>query len=167
MYFNGKYILVLDRDTFRLELDYMSIMHIKNLPREWRSNQWGCRLCRLGWPKGKHPCNSPKGGSEKSIFRMWGGEGTYWDPGWQLRWSLFEGFLAARAQQRADSTPTAFNSTPTATQQPPNWPESPPSVFFKWGVVDVLCLCHSFLFFENLFFFRGEKILIFLGGENP
>ena len=29
MYFIGKYILVLDRDTFRLELDYRSIMHIK------------------------------------------------------------------------------------------------------------------------------------------
>ena len=28
MYFIGKYILVLDRDTFRLELDYRSIMHI-------------------------------------------------------------------------------------------------------------------------------------------
>ena len=28
VYFIGKYILVLDRDTFRLELDYMSIMHI-------------------------------------------------------------------------------------------------------------------------------------------
>ena len=27
MYFIGKYILVLDRDTFRLELDYRSIMH--------------------------------------------------------------------------------------------------------------------------------------------
>ena len=29
MYFVGKYILVQDRDTFRLELDYMSIMHGK------------------------------------------------------------------------------------------------------------------------------------------
>ena len=29
MYFIGKYVLVLDRDTFRLELDYRSIMHIK------------------------------------------------------------------------------------------------------------------------------------------
>ena len=28
VYFIGKYILVLDRDTFRLELDYRSIMHI-------------------------------------------------------------------------------------------------------------------------------------------
>jgi hypothetical protein len=28
MYFIGKHILVLDRDTFRLELDYRSIMHI-------------------------------------------------------------------------------------------------------------------------------------------
>ena len=28
MYFIGKYILVLDRDTFQLELDYRSIMHI-------------------------------------------------------------------------------------------------------------------------------------------
>ena len=28
VYFIGKYILVLDRDTFRLELDYKSIMHI-------------------------------------------------------------------------------------------------------------------------------------------
>ena len=27
MYFIGKYILVLDRDTFRLELDYRSIIH--------------------------------------------------------------------------------------------------------------------------------------------
>ena len=27
MYFIGKYILVLDRDTFRLELDYWSIIH--------------------------------------------------------------------------------------------------------------------------------------------
>ena len=31
MYFIGKYILVLDRDTFRLELDYTSIMHTKAL----------------------------------------------------------------------------------------------------------------------------------------
>ena len=29
MYFIGKYILFLDRDTSRLELDYRSIMHIK------------------------------------------------------------------------------------------------------------------------------------------
>ena len=29
MDFIGKYILFLDRDTFRLELDYTSIMHIK------------------------------------------------------------------------------------------------------------------------------------------
>ena len=29
VYFAGKYILVLDRDTFRLVLDYRSIMHIK------------------------------------------------------------------------------------------------------------------------------------------
>ena len=28
VYFIGKYILVLDRDKFRLALDYMSIMHI-------------------------------------------------------------------------------------------------------------------------------------------
>ena len=28
MYFIRKYILVLDRDTFRLELDYRSMMHI-------------------------------------------------------------------------------------------------------------------------------------------
>ena len=28
VYFIGKYILVLDRDTFRLELDYRSMMHI-------------------------------------------------------------------------------------------------------------------------------------------
>ena len=28
MYFIGKYILVLDRDTFRLALDYRSIMQI-------------------------------------------------------------------------------------------------------------------------------------------
>ena len=28
VYFIGKYILVLDRGTFRLELDYRSIMHI-------------------------------------------------------------------------------------------------------------------------------------------
>ena len=28
MYFIGKYILVLDRETFRLELDYRSIMCI-------------------------------------------------------------------------------------------------------------------------------------------
>ena len=28
VYFIGKYILVLDCDTFRLELDYRSIMHI-------------------------------------------------------------------------------------------------------------------------------------------
>ena len=28
MYFIGKYISVLDRGTFRLELDYRSIMHI-------------------------------------------------------------------------------------------------------------------------------------------
>ena len=28
VYFIGKYILVLDRDTFRLEVDYRSIMHI-------------------------------------------------------------------------------------------------------------------------------------------
>jgi hypothetical protein len=27
VHFIGKYILVLDRDTFRLELDYRSIMH--------------------------------------------------------------------------------------------------------------------------------------------
>ena len=29
MYLIGKYILVLDRDTFQLELDYRSSMHIK------------------------------------------------------------------------------------------------------------------------------------------
>ena len=28
MYFIGKCILIIDRDTFRLELDYRSIMHI-------------------------------------------------------------------------------------------------------------------------------------------
>ena len=28
MYFIGKYTLVLDRDTFRLEFDHRSIMHI-------------------------------------------------------------------------------------------------------------------------------------------
>ena len=40
--FIGKYILVLDRDTFRLEVDYRSIMHMVKVPliktqaREWR-----------------------------------------------------------------------------------------------------------------------------------
>ena len=32
MYFIGKYILVLDRDTFRLELDYWSIILQVNYP---------------------------------------------------------------------------------------------------------------------------------------